>query len=299
MSKMMMIIASLALGFVAQAEEGEKAKSIVKSEYFYQTEANKNEATPELGYTSSTSKPVDKNLKEATTKNTLLSVTYERGLNDVWAFGGTLGYVTGKFDNGTTETDNKGLDDVQLFVKGMNSLTPGTAYNFGATLNYSLGKKEVKATEESVNSGGVLLTPYLGYQYLIGNAVIGTKLQTTFHVMPSKIDYRTTTPATEEELTGGNRSILTGFYETTAAGATWGGEVGYWGTSTTESKVASTTNKFPGETGYTVGGYTRWDVTPQATFVGKLSWENQLSNHNEAIDSTNVIDLNLGGRFTF
>ena len=286
---------SLATAFAVNAETTGTTAG-VQSEYFYQTDADKVQANANLGYTSQTAKTGA--TKNETTK-TILNLNYERGLNEMISVGGTIGYVTGKSDTVlTTDADTKGLDDVKLFVKGQNSFAAGSSLNYGATFNASLGKKEIKTDSESVNSGGMGLTPYVGYQMLMGSMVLGTKLQTALNVGKAKWEDSSNTPTTSYDVTGGNRSMLSVFTEGNVGTGLIGGELGWWGDNTLKVESSSGGGEVAGETGYSLTGYTRWDLTPQATLIGKLSYESALSDHT-GIDSSDTFGMNIGGRFTF
>lgn len=287
-------IVGLAASVAVQAESMDTTAG-VKSEYFYQTDAAKSQANANLGYTSQTAKTGA--VKEETTK-TILNLNYERGLNEMLSVGGTIGYVTGKSDTIVNDADTKGLDDIKLFIKGQNSFMAGSSLNYGATLNASIGKKEVKTDSVSVNSGGIGLTPYVGYQMLMGSMVLGTKLQTAMNVTKAKWEDSTTTPTASYDVTGGNRTMLSVFTEGNVGTGLIGGELGWWGDNTTEVEATGGTTKIAGETGYTLTGYTRWDLTPQATLIGKISYESALSDHT-GIDSSDMFGMNVGGRFTF
>ena len=235
-----------ALGFVATAN----AETAVKTEYFHQAAAEKNEGTVALDYSDSSTES-KANSRHADFKKTLTPITlrYERGLTEEWSVGAALPYMlSGSGDlSGSVAGDKydiKGMGDLVVYMRGQHGIQSNMSVHYGLDLSYSLGKAKRNGTsvgsdgtkDATFQSGGMGLMPYVGMAYAMDAHIFGAKLSTEIALGDTKRTDETTNASTtttaENTLTGGHTTKLAAFYETAAMGAVLGAELSYSGTST-------------------------------------------------------------------
>lgn len=297
-----------ALGFVASSAFAETA---VKTQYFYQTEADKNQGTADLGYSSSTIKYSTANITNTTMSLMPLTLRYERGLSDMFSVGAQLAYLLGGASNvgGTVAGDKydvKGMSDLMVFMRGQYGVMSNMSIHYGLNLNAALGKAKTKnatgegQTEASYQTGGMGLTPYVGMAYAMDSHIIGARLTTSFDLGKRKTENQPATGATTtSDVTGGNRTNLAAFYETAAMGAIVGAELYYGGTNTTktiDANGAETTAR--GYNSYGLNLYSTYDLNEMTTLLARVGYDMGTALPSN-IDSTNAWNIGVAGRFTF
>ena len=296
-----------ALGLVVSVS----ANAAMKSEFFYQTDADKNQLTPELAYSNKNIKFESTGTNKQDTTATTLNLRYERGINEMLSAGVLLPYTstTAKTDTGTTSKDEmKGLGDISLFLKGNHTLVEGQALWFGANLNLSPGDKTVKgktADKDEVNnySGGHSIAPYVGYSMLVSSWVVGARLSTALGIGDRTVK---TTPFGGSEAktkeSGGVETALTVFGETPITNGNVGVKLAYAGVNTTKSKsAAGVTTPTGGYTTIGLGVYGNYDFNETAALIGGIDYAKMASDRvaDTKVDSTSIMAINVGGRFTF
>ncbi len=285
------------------------ASAATKSEFFYQTDADKNQLTPVLVYNTANKTFESTGTDKTDTKATNLKVRYERGINEMLSAGALIPYVmkTDETDTGTTSKNEfKGMGDLTLFLKGNHAMAEGATLWFGADLNLSPGdqKVTVKTGKNEVNgyAGGHSLNPYVGYSMLMSSYLVGAKLSTELGIgdRTRKVDSSGT--ETKSKLTGGHTTALTLFGEMPITGGTAGAKLVYAGKNTTKDKDATGATTTTG--GYTtigLGVYGNYDFSETAALVAGLDYTKLAGDRAEdkKVDSTSDMSLSVGGRFTF
>jgi len=293
-----------ALGLVVSVS----ANAAMKSEFFYQTDADKNQITPELVYGSKSVEFDVTGVQKAETKATTLNLSYERGINEMLSAGVRLPYTTTTDEQGTQKTDTKGIGDIALFLKGNHTLAEGQALWFGADLNLSPGDhtskvKSATKTEDNNYKGGHSIAPYVGYSMLVSSWVVGTRLSTEMGLGDRTVK---TTPLAGAEAktkeTGEHRTALTAFGEMPITGGNVGAKLTYAGIDTKKSKdAAGTTTRTAGYTTIGLGVYGNYDFSETAAIIAGIDYTKLASDRYQGVkvDSTSDMAINVGGRFTF
>ncbi|MBK8203971.1 MAG: hypothetical protein IPK68_17215 [Bdellovibrionales bacterium] len=286
-------IAALGLTLAAHATTD------IKSEYFYQAAPDANILTPALNYNSNSVKTT---ATKTDTTGQNLNLAYERGLTEMYAVGANLGYTTSKEDAGATDTDIKGLNDIQIFAKGRYSFVEGSSMNYGAELYFSPSEKQIDSTnnEKDAMSGGNSLRPWVGYQWLMGSHVLGTKVSTDF-LLGEKSE-KTKSAAAATKYKGGEETKLAVFYEIPHEMGAVGFEAFY--AATAETKTGSTVS-VNGYNTMGLGVYSPYHFSEAATVIGELKWSQLASSTLGSsagtldVDSSSILSLNVAGRFMF
>ncbi|MCB0365967.1 MAG: hypothetical protein H6624_11255 [Bdellovibrionaceae bacterium] len=287
-----------ALGFAVAAN----AATPIQSEFFYQAETDNNVLTPELTYDTMSIKAKGGGKMEVSGQ--VLNLTYERGINDMFSAGATIGYTTTSNETtGSADEDTKGLNDITFFGKGRYAFTEDGSMHYGANLHFSPSDKETDSTgtttEVDAVSGGNTLQPWVGYQWLFGSNVFGLKLQMDMALGDRTLKTKGSTAKTTE--TGGETTEFSLFYEMPhEMGAV--GFVGFYQTVTeTETKTSGTTTK--GDDDYTLMGlgvYSPYKFSETAEVIGELTYSTITSDFGTTkLDSSSDLQISVAGRFMF
>lgn len=279
------------------------ASGPVKSEFFYQAAPEKHQVTPALTYTSMNEKVTGSTEKKT---NQVLSVKYEYGISEMFSAGLTLGYLSGETtETGLAKTSASGLADVVYFLRGQNSFMEGSSLHYGADINMALSKGEVDSTTgnlKSASTGGMGITPYVGYNWMVGPGVVGARLSTQMDLSDKTFKQ---TGTTDTKAKGGNITALTGFYEQGFDKWLVGGALTYSGVNTIKSTTAGTTTNVAGGNYFGIKVYPTYELSETATIVGELSYNTFLGDNKVSggtvtkVDSKDDMNINVGGRFTF
>lgn len=292
-----------AVGFVASVH----AETAVKTEYFYQTPADKNQVTPGLSYNDGATKYKAAASGKNTTTTIPLTVRYERGLAEEWSVGAELGYMlSGSGKNNADKYDIKGMSDITAFLRGQHGIQSNMSVHYGLDLTVPLAKRKVKSTtaggqtEASYETGRFLATPYVGMAYAMDAHIFGAKLLTQFDIGNGKIENDTNGTTTTDEVKNGHKSQLSVFYETAMAGSIIGAELYYNGISGLKTKTSGATawGTAEGSTNLGLKVYGAHDLNENTTILANVSYEMSQSEPT-AVDSINAWGLGVAGRFTF
>ncbi len=277
-----------------------QAATHVQSEYFYQAESDNNVLTPEVTYNSDSIKMKAQNKTETTGEN--LNLTYERGLTEMYSAGVMVGYTTNTSETkGSNDTDTNGLSDVQFFGKGRYSFMEGSSFHYGAYLFLSPSDQEIEVktskTEYDANSGGNSLRPYVGYQWLLGSHVLGTRLSTDFLIGKRSVKTKTTSTTTNK-YEGGEATQLSVFYEIPYEMGAVGFEAFYTGINQQKKDGVEQHD------GYNTMGlsvYSPYHFSDSATVIGNLTWSQRAtaSIAGTDVDSSSTLAVSVSGRFMF
>lgn len=229
----------IAAPMMANASEGSGGGS----EFFHQAEGGKHQITPGLLYVSS-SQEIGGAGKDKTS-GFLLNFEYEYGVMPELAVGAAIGFKSFSNDLASgADTDTSGLTDLELLVKGTMPAGPG-ALKYGATLGISPGDAEVKSNgDRNAYSGGMELTPYVGYEYSMAPCVMGAKLSVDIGLS----DRTTDSSGTKTKESGADETTIALFYEHEfSSDMKLGGELDWVTTSDTkdEDTGAKTENISP------------------------------------------------------
>lgn len=308
--KKALVIASLGLASAAYAG------TPVKSEFFYQTEPQKHQVTPELEYSSDKLETSTTGAdSELTNTQQILNVRYEYGISEMFSTGAEVGYLTGDVETSTTgaastTTDQKGLTDFNFFFKGNYAPMDASSMHYGINVGISPADREEDSTKKETNavSGGMSMTPYVGYQWLVGAGVWGANLSHEMDLGDRSVNIKPGT--TTEKRTGGNDTILTGFYEHVWEKWNFGGALSYISRNTLETDPSvGADEETTGGTYWRLRFYPTWEVNEMTTVLGEIAYTNFLGDsvtdgvpgtaRPVDVDSSSTLSLQVGGRFTF
>lgn len=296
-----MMIAILTGFASAQAATG-----TINSETFYQASPEANVVTPALDYSSeSISAKIGAASVDVKDSGPTLNFNYERGINDMFAAGITLGYKQGSSEMTgamTSDNDENGLTDVALTFKGQNSFVQDSSLHYGAYLKMSTGNRTVDADGNyNAMSGGHSLTPFVGYQWLWNSNVIGVKYTQTIWGSERTTEGPGGSEAKEE---GGGLSELKAFYEMPMDKWNLGFSAQYRANSPVEDTTTSTkTRLYDAIQTAGVTFYPTWNVNETTTVVGSLGYATLLSKDptfdGATLEGVSILDFSVGGRFAF
>lgn len=298
---MKVILATLALVSFAAGAQG--TASSAGSEYQHQTPVDKMEVRALLGY-----KMLDmKNKGGSKTEFSGLSetVAFEYGVSEMISAGLELsnsGYdikSTPAGGGAATTTKQSGLHDMVFFLNGRNAMGPGEL-RFGTLVNFSLGKNKQESNGNSNNaSGGIGLTPFVGYEMAAGPGLVGARLSYMFWAGDRKQTDETNTPADEYTISGGSVFTTAFFYEMPMSSMTLGGALEFLAPAKSEYKLngvkSAETNPHT-ETALAV--YAPYYVNDMVTILPKIRY-NTWTAKNSGLDSVSGWDINVGARFLF
>jgi hypothetical protein len=191
---------------VTHAEDGGAKGG--SSEFFYQTEAGKQAVTPKFSFLTSSTQM--NGAAKANVSGWSLGASYEYGFISEISVGVTLDYRTEDTKtSGAQTTTASGLDDLQLFVKANMPAGPGSL-KYGAALGISPGDHKIETNGDSNNNtGGNMLTPYIGYEYDMAPCVFGAKLATDLRLG----DATSKSGSISTDYSGNEKTTFSLFYE--------------------------------------------------------------------------------------
>ncbi len=177
-------LAIAALGFVASAHAAP-----LRTQYFFQADADKNVAQAAFGYGNSSFKdPVGNKTEEAGSLR--LNLNYERGVNDKMAVGILVPWlISGKIKvTGQPDRDHNGVGDIVIYAKGTAALNDNQNFQYGLGLSYSLTDPTTNSTRVDAQDGRISFIPYIGYVASVsGNLNLGAKLSYNVAVNTPKV----------------------------------------------------------------------------------------------------------------
>lgn len=290
MNKALLTLATI--GFMAGSVAW--AQTPIDSEFFFQTDAQVNMVRPQFEFSSTSFDFENMGDREQTTSE--LSLTYERGLNENYAAGIELGYTAGEYEEGGTQVDRRGLNDVSVYAKGRKAWQSNSTLYYGVALGVSPGDQELDVDEQDANTGGNNLVPYVGYQWLMGSNVLGVRAVTEIG-----LGDRTVVDQGNEVLeSGSDETAANVFYEIPydEAKGRLGLAAGYIYTSSLERDG---TVAFDGYNSMGFSVYSPYRITQEATVVGSVNYTNVLTDNISGVnlESGGNLAVNLAGRFYF
>lgn len=178
----------------------------VNSEFFFQPAPGASTLSGTFSYLSST---VEIAPLEVKTTGFILIPEYLRGLNESVAVGIGGSYWNLKTESFGSETATTGLGDIEFIIRGRHP-NPFGSLRYGAEMDVSLGDAEKEANgDQNAMSGGIMLTPYVGFQLQNASGFWGVKLSREVEVQKrTEIDN-----GTKEVHSGGEDIDLIAFVE--------------------------------------------------------------------------------------
>ncbi|MCC7406278.1 MAG: hypothetical protein IT288_17930 [Bdellovibrionales bacterium] len=273
----------------------------VQSEFFYQANPSQNVVTPEYIHNDTSFKQTGGS--KYTGSSQIINFAYERGINESFSVGATLGYVTGDAKISSSTSGTSGLTELALIGKGQAAVVDGSSLHYGLTLFYSPTDREfdvdINKSDSNGVSGGHSLQPFIGYQWLLNSNVLGLKAQTDVLLGDRKIKI-TGASTGEQERSGGEVTKLTLFYEIPHAA----GAVGFTYSYVTAAEVTgkSSSGSFKMDNDYTanqIGLYSPYKLSEQAQIIGRVVYTTYSDYGPTGIDSSSIVDVSVAGRFAF
>jgi hypothetical protein len=179
------------------------------SEFHQHAMGGQREFTPEVMY-NTTNLKLTPAAGGTTTKGSGfgLGVEGEWGVAERMSVGAFLGYTMAEVDAAGTKSDVAGLNDIGLFARGSNVMGSGTLA-YGVNGSFSIGNSETEANgDTNAQTGGMGLTPYVGYEMAAGPGVWGA--QANYNWLGERTDESGGVKTKTEE---GNTLGLATFYE--------------------------------------------------------------------------------------
>jgi hypothetical protein len=283
----MRLLASLVLltGFgTAQAQEAGS------SEFFFQAGAGQQFLTAHGGWLSGTARGEGQTEDIKTSGLNKTGARYQYGLNEMLALVGELSYSSLTIDlPGNDDKKSSGLEDVVVGLKGVNAMGMGNL-RFGADLSYGLGNREQDGDFQSNrSSGGIALTPYVGYELAAGPGMLGARVSYRYN-MERTVEGGGQTAKIED----GHVLGLAAFYEYMLADMIIGGR--YSMDDAGDAKFEGQTFKSADTTA--LGVYTRIPMAGAAFLAGfDYTWTSNASD--VGLDRDQNMVFNVGYRLGF
>ncbi len=257
------------------------------SEFHQHAMAGQKQLTPSIMYNTSNQDATGGSIK---TSGFDFGVEGEWGVGERLSAGAEIGYLMGEAEQGSTKIDVAGLQDMTLFVRGSNEM--GAAHGhlaYGLNLGFSLGDAEQKANGDlNAQTGGMSLSPYVGYEMPVGPGVLGGQVNYTWRGERTTKD-NTSTPATTSKTEDGHSTGLAAFYEYDwSAENSVGVALTYGMTGNTKSGTTTNTDE---ETAMGVNVYAPMMVGDGMTAIPMLQW---ISHDPDATGANDTTELNLG-----
>lgn len=279
------------------------------SEFMHQTEADRFEVTPSFFFGQETTKATADADPETKYKTDTfwLGLMGEYGINEMLSVGLGLAYETDTTKTSTNDgstvanTTAKGLMDPDLFLNGKVAAGPGM-FRFGTHLTFAIEKFKTKDADGNSNiaTGGIALTPFVGYEWMMGPGLLGARLSYDLYKGERSQTYFGGTTGKEK---GGETLGFALFYEMDMAPAIWGFSFAI--NSHAETKITTagtTTNQNNGNTDMELTTYAAWEVAPDVTLLPRLSYGRTArgaAGQQQYEKSTDGFGLQVGARFAF
>lgn len=251
------------------------------SEYFWQAGAGQTYIVPELEFFDGS---VDlKGGGDVDTKGTNISVAGEWGYTADMAFGAELTMVKQE----TGDTEDSGLGNIELYMKGNHALTTG-ALKYGVALSISPGNYEIESNGDGNGyTGGHALVPYIGYEHK-GDITCGAKISHELGLGDKTWEQG----GAEADVKGADTTALAIFAETAHSAGTWGASLTHAMTSDYEFEDGS---KEEISDSTTLAVYGDYGMNEGTTLTGSLGYS--MIGSTDAIDDGSAMTLLLGARF--
>lgn len=139
-----------------------------------------------------------------------------------------------------TNTKSVGPFDPNVDVKFKSRVVGGNSL-YGGNVQYAVEKGKADSQGDRNNAtGGSAITPYIGYEFLLGPAVAGGKLSYELYKGDAQREYA----GTNFTVSGGQTLQLTGFYELVSDWITYGGSLAFQNVSEMKNTSNGVTNSY-------------------------------------------------------
>jgi len=310
--KKLLVLALVLCGSAAFAD-GEGAKEAAAasegrvSEYFYQAEGGHFEITPAVTTTLDAIKYNDtvsghKNLT-AGVATTPIGAEFEYGITNGLAVGINLNYqdshIGYKCDD-TTCPDNtsaNGLMDPELYLKGTSAIGGG-ALHYGGALEVAVEKLKIKSSgSTNAATGGIALTPYVGYDRPLWKGYIGGKVSYQTWLSQRQGTDDTAVFDNTVKINGGDVMRASAFYEVNFNIMTYGVSLNY--ARTQESHVNGDQQK-DAVNESTAEFYFPAHFTPKLTLLPVIGFGGgNFTSSGASKDAEAIFKMGVGCRFIF
>ncbi len=294
-----MKVALAALSFVAMSANA----AALKTQYFYQTDTDKNAVTPEYDYNDQTIN-YNGGDKDELSGFSNLKVTYERGLSDMFSVGIAVPYQVSGTDKSTGGVNQsvKGLGDIDIYAKGTYALADDMNLHFGLGIHWGLAKLTFNNTSYNADDNRFALVPYIGYVYNLGGFTLGAKLSFDLGIVKAKWQDNVDVPNQSLNVSGGDTTKATIFGELPFSGGLAGLAVSYRAISMhKETAGGPTINAEDGLNWIDFDLYATYEVADGITIIPAFGYsilENSYVANNQ-VSNGNDVRASLQGRFTF
>ncbi len=274
------------------------------SEFQHQAPVSTFELTPTLEYKAFTTKLKAVGFDKAEISELSEGLMGEYGLNDMLSLGFLLKHSSS--DNkyspsgATKDTSAKGLKDPDFFVNGQVAAGPGS-FRFGTHLSFSMEDRKTDASEKSnMASGGALLTPFVGYETILGPHAVGARMAYTLYKGEQKRSDSSSGTKVDSTVKGGEVLTTALFYEYDSQPVTLGVSFELQNQrSTKTTKNGNTTDNNNPVSIYGLSVYAPVLVAPNITILPKVTYNAYGAYDSTNIDSVTGWTVQVGARFAF
>lgn len=302
MKKIFVYVAALCAAAVGLSAS---ATTPAKSEYFYQTPADKNQVIPEYGFSNVEYKRTDDTGGGKFKSNSATyDLRYEHGLNEMLSLGAFIGYQDARVSL-VTGGESKGLTDLNVYLRGTNSFVDKQSLHYRLNFNASVTPSETHPGSSTAATGAFAVEPLVGYAATLDPFVVGAKFSTKFDLVDRSVKaFAADGSSSTNKNRGGNTTEGTIFAEFPYHNGLIGAAVNYGYVSNTKTDNGTGAGFVDNGNGTTYVGlniYSPYEFSEEFTLIGNVGLRKIASGSVSGIQiaSTNQYDLSLTGRFTF
>lgn len=320
MNRFKLIAMALPLALSSAAFAADSGSGI--SEYQHQAAGGKWEVAP--GFTFGSIKSTydstySGNLSSSTDSLFNFTVGGEYGINDMIAVGLKLGYQSDSIsfspDQGVGKMSASGMTDPVIYEKTKMDIG-GSTLTFGGDLDISPGNHTYDQTANSMKaneySGGITLTPYVGWEMNVGPGIVGARL--AYDLIQTNQKWKDNTSANSANphnltIKGSNQLSFAAFWEMTFNPLIWGVDIGVLRTAGSKysddaNAAAGDTDAHDAQSNLFVETYANWAITPDISILPKIGYGPQgagwiASALANGQNGSSGIYFNVAARFTF
>jgi hypothetical protein len=291
------------------------------SEYMHQAAAGKWEVSPMLEYHDWTLKYNSNGnifgFSKSEDTGMIYGVKGEYGINDMFSVGVNLAGESDTWKNTGTDgsTNNStasGMNNIDIIGNGKYDLG-GSTLRYGLDLSISMGSSKYDVSSGAAqgsfgtNTGGMDLTPFIGWETAMGPGILGAKFSYLFQL--SKRNYNTTAgsvplseiPSSESGISAESLAV---FYEWMQNSWSLGVSLAYNGVQGSSETFAdgSSSKVDNGHAGLFVSVYAPITVADNITIIPNLGFGDNgeaLVAENGGVNTWNGWDLSVAARFAF
>jgi hypothetical protein len=261
------------------------------SQFQWQTPADKMELTAGLIYQDENGKLKGGGSDELSGLSE--RVRFEYGISEMWSTGAQLmnSNLTEKITN-TPNTTKSGLADLDLFLYGRSAMG-SASLRYGTDLGFSLAKHKTESNgDANISSGGLSLTPFLGYEMYNAPCTYGVRMSYKLFFGDRSYDNN----GTDEKIIGPNQVTTSFFFEHDMKPMLLGAALEIINVDKTKTKISSVTTD-------AVGSHSAWNLKlyvpyemGTTTILPQLNYGNWTAKAS-TIDSVSDLEFEIAARF--